>query len=232
MSFLNKFSTAASGAAFIILGTAGISQAIELVRNGSFEQPSVPRLDFRLLPSMPEWTLASGSRPGVGRYLGFRPSIELQNSTVGPAFNGSQYVELDSVSVSGIYQDLNTTVGQTYQLQFAFSPRPFVNDNRLNITWGGSLIDSLSATGIGLSTTDWTVHTYNLLATSSITRLMFDNFNENPDTGGSLIDAVSVADILTPLPEPTSIPEPSSITGLSIIGTLIFGLRLKRKQSL
>ena len=225
MSFFYKFSMAASGAAFIILGTSRISQAIELVSNGSFEQPSVPQLDFQLLPSIPGWTLASGSQPGVGPRAGSPPSIELQNSTVGPAFDGSQYVELDSVSVSGIYQDINTTVGQTYQLQFAFSPRPLVNDNRLNITWGGSLIDSLSANGVGLSTTDWTVYTYNLLATSSTTRLMFDNFNENPDTVGTLVDAVSIT-------EPTSVPETSSITGLSIIGTLIFGLRLKWKQSL
>ncbi len=59
----------------------------ELVVNGGFEQPDIPRVSFRILGSLPGWTLSPGSR-GTG--------IEIQDNRAGAPQFGDQFVELDS----------------------------------------------------------------------------------------------------------------------------------------
>ena len=59
-------------------------------------------------------------------------SGELRDSTFGPfPAHGYQNIELDALSSSGIYQDLTTIPGATYELRFAFEPdqSPLERDN-------------------------------------------------------------------------------------------------------
>lgn len=177
------------------------AEAANLVANPSFEEPDIPSGSFRFFSAIPGWNLLPGSRG----------SIEIQDNVAGSAFDRSQFVELDSNAVSGIVQNLNTEIGKTYQLQFAFSPRPGVAQNLLNINWGGTLVDSLSANGTGLSNTNWQVYTYNLVATSTTTSLSFHNLNEFSNSFGSYIDAISVT---------ARVPEPTSVLGALTLGAL------------
>jgi len=139
-----------------------------LVVNGSFESGSSG------------WQLFAG------------PSIEVQVGQAGNPYSGTKLVELDSTAVSGIYQDLPTQVGRTYKLTFAFSPRPGVEDNKLNVRWGDTVVAQLAKSGAGLSNTQWQIYTYDLKATSPSTRLSFDDLNERSDSLGAYIDAVSL----------------------------------------
>ncbi|MGK7905515.1 MAG: hypothetical protein AB4352_29740 [Hormoscilla sp.] len=150
-----------------------------LVVNGSFEEPVGSSSS---LESIPGWQLGSG------------PSIELQRGSVGDgtAYDGDQKLELDSTAISKIYQDIPTEVGKVYELTFAFSPRPHVEDNRLRVLWGGTLVADLKENGEGLSGTKWTEYSYKVLALCSSTRLSFDNLEETSNGGGSYIDKVSV----------------------------------------
>lgn len=177
--------------------------AVNLVTNGSFESPDIPTKSYRFLSSIPGWSLVTGSK---GR-------IEVQDRVAGSPFDGFQFVELDSTAVTGIFQDLATTVGQKYELTFAFSPRPTVAQNILNINWGGNLVDSFSASGVGFSNTNWNTYTYELVATSATTRLSFDNLNEISNSFGTYIDYVSVTSV-------TTVPEPASIMGVLALGTV------------
>ncbi|WP_208339832.1 DUF642 domain-containing protein [Aetokthonos hydrillicola] len=181
-----------------------------ILQNGSFEDTVVANKSYGLYPSISGWNLLSGS-------IGTR--IEVQNNVAGTPLDGNNLVELDSNGVTGIYQDLATIVGRTYQLQFGFSPRAGIKDNRLNINWGNNLVANLTADGTGLKDTKWQLFTYNLVATSAITRLSFDNLNELSDTYGTYIDKVSVRDI----------PETSPFIGLLAFG-FIGGVMLRRKQ--
>jgi hypothetical protein len=185
MTNIYQIITGASAGIALILGTVGTAQAQNIITNGSFEMPTLPGGQYTGsgTTSIPGWNLDINS---TGTF------IEVQNNAVGSAKQGSQLLELDSDGVTGIYQDLNTVPGQTYILQFAFSPRPGVRQNRLNITWGGNPVATLTADGAGLSNTQWTVYTYSLVANSTTTRLEFDNFNEYSNALGTLIDAVSV----------------------------------------
>ena len=174
-----------------------------LVINGGFEDPTIPNPSFSQFPSIPGWTLASG------------PAIEIQNHVAGSPFDGQQFVELDSSANSGMYQDLATVAGQSYVLSFAYSPRPGVpeSSNGIDIRWGALDLGTIQQTGIGHADTVWSIHTYELVATSSTTRLQFTAVGTSDSLGGYL-DAVSV----NPVPEPASLAMCgiAVVTGLSV----------------
>ncbi|HLO85192.1 MAG TPA: PEP-CTERM sorting domain-containing protein [Nostocaceae cyanobacterium] len=211
----------------MMLGTALIScllpltfnakpaAAANLVTNGSFEEPNIPRRSFRIFPSIPGW--------GV-EFIGASGGIEIQDNIAGSPFDGDQFAELDSVGQSLIYQDLQTVIGQTYKLQFAFSPRPGIPQNILSVKWGDVALDPISASGVGLPDTQWKVFTYDLIAKSAITRLSFDNRLEIANGVGTYLDAVSVTSV-TPVPEPTSM---LGVLGISAVGATSL---LKRKKT-
>ncbi|MEM4252492.1 MAG: hypothetical protein QXE84_03100 [Candidatus Nitrosotenuis sp.] len=154
-----------------------------LVVNGSFEEPDIPSISFAVFGSIPGWITSFG------------PGIEIQdNPTL--AFDGDQYVELDShpnPGNSGMAQTLSTTPGKFYELSFAYTPRPGVSaeSNTIEVYWDGYLVDTLSEDGIGLTSTDWSVNTYTLVSSSGSTVLEFRAAG-TPETLGGFIDDVSV----------------------------------------
>jgi uncharacterized repeat protein (TIGR01451 family) len=167
------------------------------------------------------WTVVASENATAGSYswtAGGPGALELQNASCIPwaPYHGNQYAELDA-DVDGpcgtysgekgsvrIYQDITTVLGGTYQLSFAFSPRPNVQDNKLEVIWGGTPIDTLSADGTNPSEKKWTLHTYDVTATSSTTRLEFAD-KSVPDALGTFLDAVSVT------------PKPGSITVVKVV---------------
>jgi len=178
--------------------------ASNIVINPSFETPLIPNGSFSLFSSIPGWNLASG------------PSIEIQNHVAGSPFDGNQFVELDSTGESAIFQDLATLPGTAYQLSFAFSPRPGVAVNSLQVLWAGTPVTTINSSGVGLPDTSWTVYTFNLTATAATTRLQFSGLGPS-DSLGEYVDAVSVSDV----------PEPSSVV-LCMAGLAIAAVSRKK----
>ena len=191
----------------IAVCTAG-ADIINIVENSSFETPEISNgRHWNIFASIPGWQLSRG------------PAIEIQRGVNGwAAADGAQLLELDADidgpgggmhgedASTAIFQDLNTLAGQDYQLTFAFSPRPGVADNALEILWDGQLVDTLSADGRGLSNTDWSYHTYILPATDVTTRLEFGDLSES-NSLGTFIDDISVT---------AHIPEPASLVLLAM----------------
>src|SRR4051812_39575458 len=124
----------------LLLAVCAAPVSANIVVNGSFESPDIPTGTFALLSSIPGWSLASGS------------SIEIQDHVAGSPFDGSQHLELDSNGNSAVSQNLATTSGP-YVLSFAFSPRPGVPTNIMEVRWNGSLLTTISQSGAGLSDT-------------------------------------------------------------------------------
>jgi len=181
-------------------------RAANIVVNGSFENPVLPTGTYSLLSSIPGWTLASG------------PSIEIQNQVAGSQFDGQQFLELDSSGESSVYQDLETSPG-TYFLSFAFSPRPTVAVNSIQVFWNGSLLDTVNASGTGLADTQWITHTYTVTATENTTRLQFTG-NGPSDSLGEYVDNVMVG---------SNVPEPASLLTVASACALLVACRIKRK---
>jgi len=162
-----------------------IAQGTNLVVNGSFEEPVAgPPEYLGFYHSIPGWQLSEG------------PDWEIQHGRAGRSYDGEQHVELDSHSTSKIYQDIPTQEDKTYKFSFAFSPRPRIWDNKLNVYWGNTPIEQLYKLGGELYETDWEVYSYGVKATSSTTRASFDNLNEKPDAYGSYVDAVSLEPLI------------------------------------
>lgn len=89
-----------------------------------------------------------------------------------------------------IYQDIPTCPGGTYDLSYAWSPRPGHADNALEVRWDGNWIATYTKTGSG--NTDWQPHlVLGLVASTDTTRLEFIEVG-NPDSLGMFLDAVSV----------------------------------------
>lgn len=225
MSFRSSFFGLVGSLVIVAASVSGVS-ASNIVVNGSFENPYVSNQHYwDLFDQIPGWSLSQGF------------GIEIQTNGVyhpdSQAAQGRQWVELDSdrcrpgvancpTGVAGngnsaIYQILDTTPGQEYLLSFAFSPRPGITDNGIQVFWGNSLVSSsVNASGAGLNLPSWNYFQYSLIADSTQTKLSFANFNSN-DTFGGLIDDVSVSEV----------PEPGSLALLAVSGLVALSRRRK-----
>ena len=186
--------------------TSGAHSATNIVNNGSFEEPDIsfsPYLFY--LPvyagesTITSWTVeASSSALGVD-VLSTRTGISQL------AYQGSQSIDMaGSPGRASIYQDLVTVAGQLYRLDFSASTNNGPSLNSLSISWNGSTFETLSPPPLGT----WSSYSYDLLATSTVTRL---NFIGNIDgNNGAMIDAVSVS----------AVPEPAA-NSLLLLGALV-----------
>lgn len=191
---------------------------VNLLLNGSFETPEVTdEENWDVFPSpvdnwIVEWLnpTPEEGKPEVG-YL------ELQVAGYYASADGDQFAELDSnwqgpggtitsphdASVR-IYQDIATIPGATYSLSFAFSARPGydANDNVVEASWNGAAIDTVDADGTALTNTDWTVHTYEVVATGPVTRVQLSDAG-TPNSFGTFLDNTSLRCTGTPETGPT-----------------------------
>lgn len=190
-------------AAVALLIAAGGAQASALVTNGSFEDN--PVASWRNFASLPGWT--------GGAY-----GIEIQPSgTVSgvSAFDGNQYAELDTTANSSMWQDLSTTVSNSYTLSFAYMPRPDNAGGRLSNTievfWGGSKLGTF--TGSSKPGPWMEIEFSNLAALAPSTRLEFRAAGTS-DSYGGFIDGIVVS----------AVPEPESyallLAGLGLVAAM------------
>ena len=143
---------------------------------------------------------------GVGLFLGF-----------GDAADGGNFAGIGNY----LYQDIPTTLGQTYLLQFAMAG----NANwpgliTMNTLWGGNTLNitAWNPAGHNINNLGWIYVKLNVTANSSLTRLEFDNPgqpNQQP-----FLDAVSLF----------TVPEPSSYSLIVIFGVIMLTGNFWRKQ--
>jgi uncharacterized protein DUF642 len=174
--------------AILAAGTA-LSAGPNLIVNGSFESPNIPSGSFGIFPSIPGWSFSP--RPGTTS-----SGIEIQDHVAGaPAAGaGDQFMETDSDGPTLVFQDVTTTPGLTYRLDFIYSARPGTPavQNHFQVSAGPA-----SAT-IGPITsgaqTNWLPYSLSFVAASSTSRVSFlDLSPEEPAGGfGSFIDKVTL----------------------------------------
>ena len=186
-----------------------------LIVNGSFETPDIPNRTWDVSTTIPGWESTFG------------PGIEIQDNAAGSPFHGDQHVELDSHfsadSNSNMRQLIPVITGQSYDLSFAWSPRPGVEAESLGlkVLFGGVLLDTISGNGIGLTDTNWSVSAYTVTPNSDSVYLEFQAVG-TADSYGSYIDDVRLT--CTPIPAP----------GAVLLGTLGTGLVgwMRRRRTL
>jgi len=182
-----------------------------LIVNGSFEDPNIRAGSWDVFDAVTGWsTLGAG--------------VEVRDNKVGTAYDGDQFVELDSHNQaksgtnSSIVQNVaNTIAGQSYLLSFAYSPR--INKpsttNGISVFWNGALLDSV--TGTGSSSNIWNIFEYIVLGTGDDT-LKFTAIGTDDTLGGNL-DAVSVSAV--------PIPAAAFLFGPAFLGLMGFRRKLR-----
>ena len=181
-----------------------------LVVDGSFEDQAQAAGSWSVYNAINGWTTVGGS------------GIELRNDVAGTAFDGVNFVELDSYSNSAMAQTLTTVAGSSYDLSFAYSARPGVSagSNVIQVLWNGVSLAAVTANGSNLSDNDWQVFNYTVTGSGSDT-LSFRAIGVNDSLGGSL-DAVTVT---------TAVPEPSTYA-MMFLGLGLIGASLSRRRKM
>jgi hypothetical protein len=207
--------TVLAAATAIATGAAPAS-AFNLVTNGSFEEsPKLNDGGWGTYDSITGWNATQGGK------------IEVQRGAAGQAYAGKQLVELDSHNYDknaptlGLFQDIKTTIGQSYTLSFMYSARPGTGagQNLFSVLFGDSFKQQLDG-GVGGNQTNWMKYNTTVVANSNLTRLQF-NYDGARDTLGAYLDDVQLTTNSS-----AAVPEPTTMAGMALAG---LGLAARKK---
>ena len=181
------------------------AHAAPMIINGSFEQS--------VTLSNGSWTTLNTAGATSGWISGAN-GYEVRYNVAGTAKDGNYFVELDTRGNSAISQIVQTTLGQTYNLSFWYSPRAGVAEtsNTIEALWNGGVV--MTVTGNGNTSSNWTEQTLLVTGTGGLDTLTFRAAGTSDSYGGSL-DKVSMT---------TAVPEPETyamlLAGLGLMATV------------
>ncbi|MEK8049520.1 SdrD B-like domain-containing protein [Ideonella sp. DXS22W] len=159
-----------------------VKGSTNLIVNGSFESQTAAWGQYA---SITGWT-GSGDKIEVARGADFGVTN----------VSGTQIVELDAnnCATGGLYQDVNTVAGQTYQLSVDLAARANTSlaTNTVEVYWAGTKIATIDPTSTALTTYNFTVK-----GTGGADRLEFREQAGDDDSVGGIIDNVRLVTTTT-----------------------------------
>jgi hypothetical protein len=208
-------------------------RAENLIVNGSFETPVATNGIIKVLASGSaplgfDWTVAAGgveiTRQG---YVGGSGGSSPFN---GPAYQGSQWLDLDAEQTPGpgtLLQTFATIAGSAYDLTFAYASNPYraypgPARATVRVFDTTSTTDLLTAFQIshGSSTGsnyDWKVNApVTFTATGASTTLRFASDNPLNSDAGIFLDGISVT---------AAVPEPAGYATIGVAATVALAVR-------
>lgn len=181
---------------------------LNLLTNGGFESPVVALgQGWDVYPNGTAGLGWSVSWNGAFAGAPVNANLELHRGVNGWLHDeGAQHAELDTDWAPGgseqasvvISQDIPTIPGATYEISYAFSPRPGTgaSENVLEVLVDG-LVVATHGPVAGGGNTSWTTYTYEFEASDGMVTIAFRDAG-TPNTLGTFIDNVSVRCIEEP----------------------------------
>jgi hypothetical protein len=200
-------------AAALLLASAG-AQA-NLISNGSFETPNVGNGSWTIVNSLAGWNVGSGG-------------VEIRNNAVGSAFDGLNFIELDTTGNSSISQNIAAQASGLFSLTLAYAPRAGVGSasNGIDIYWDGGLLASLNGSGIGNGGNVWQSYAFQFNVFAGVHTLRFVAVGNSDSLGGSL-DAIHLVAVQ---PEPAEVSEPAGLAMMGLGLLTLAGLCRRRSK--
>lgn len=189
----------------ILLYSVSTGAQANLIINGDFEADAQAAGSWNIDSNLTGW-------------VGGRNGIELRNNVAGTAYDGANFIELDTTANSSATQTIGTALGTVYDLSFAYSPRTGIasTSNGIEVFWDG--VSQGIFTGFTDANTAWVVENLNVTGTG-LDSLEFRAVGTSDSYGGSL-DAVSLT---------AAIPEPST-WAMMILGFCGLGFLAHRRN--
>ena len=222
----------AAGALVLAAMLGSASASANLIVNGSFESVKNGPADDAddIAPASGEWITvykgigasgysATDNNRRVGSITGWTfggYGVEVRNDVAGAAYDGNNFIELDTTRNAWIRQTIKTTKDQKYTLTFYASPREGVSEksNQLKVFWNGALLDTLKKTGVGNTGNVWDEYSFTVTGTGAKVPLRFAAVGTS-DRFGMGLDNVSLTAV--PLP-PAAILFGGALFGLAVVG--------------
>lgn len=196
-----------------------------LLTNGSFETTPTPTTSFITVlagdtTTIPGWTVVT---PSV--YGGEGGSVDLKSNNYWNAEDGNYSIDLagSTGTPGGLYQDVPTTVGAQYSLSYwsaVNGDEAPGSTHTLDVTIDGVVVAQVQAVGVGRPL-DWVQHTVTVTATTTSTRVEFDDVTPGDTNQGPALDNVSltaVPDAITASPA-TIAPQTTAVSFTAPVAT-------------
>ena len=183
------------------------SAATELVTNGSFEADKQAAGTWNIYNNLSGWT--------------GQPNIELRNDVAGKAYDGKNFVELDTNANSRMTQQIDGAAGKVL-LSFWYSARPGTpaGTDELKVWFDGVQVgDLLKNVGNYGNENNW-LHFSKWVNFDGHAALTFEAAGRS-DSYGAAIDKVSIT---------TAVPEPESYA-LMLGGLAAIAFVVRRRRS-
>jgi len=184
---IKKILAGGAASAMFSVSMLGVASAAHFNVNGSFEDGTNPgsftTLEAQNSSSIENWTVSKGSVDYIGDYW--------------KAADESRSLDLSGNEAGEVTQNLNTRIGQDYNLIFSMAGNPDngPSDKVLSATAGGETKTfTFNTTGKNRDTMGWTNKTVSFVATSTSTKLTFTSLTDGP--WGPALDNVRVVAVL------------------------------------
>lgn len=187
LALVASFSLAISTLAFSLTAYAATP---ELIKNGGFEEPEVTSSEHWQIFSDSEispWVAVGTPDPGDKEGLEFQKNGISLGST---AFEGTQYVELDSYYPVTLSQPIDACQSGGYLVSFNYAPRPGQAENKLLVK-----LDNTTVLDASLASTvpfTWRSYTGEVVGSSSGQVIISFQETGTNDQLGMFLDNVSV----------------------------------------
>lgn len=220
--------------AALLASTFGISSArANIVADSSFEAPTIAFPFYENYGANTNQANYGGTSFDTGAWviptnINATNNVDIVSNLAGTVFpaptvdGGHQYLDLVGYGSNGeIYQNLTTTIGQTYKLTFAYGNNPGNSPSQALVTVMGtpgvsSLLNHSISTAGDLG---WTIFSGTFVADSTSTKLDFLE-TVGANNAGILLDDINVS----------AVPEPST-WAMMVLGFMGVGFMAYRRKN-